>query len=47
MRLNAGELVELAGVKNSNDYWSYSRSLDSASRVVGMGLRLMDVFSFV
>jgi hypothetical protein len=47
MRLNTGELVELAGVKNSNDYWRHLRSLDSASRVVGMGLRLKDVSSFV
>jgi hypothetical protein len=47
MRLNAGELVELAGVKDFNDYWRHSQSLDLASRVVGMGLRLKDVFSFV
>jgi hypothetical protein len=47
IRLNIGELVELAGVKNFNDYGRHSRSLDSASRVVGMGLRLKDVFSFV
>jgi hypothetical protein len=47
MRLNTGELVELAGVKNSNDYWRHSRSLDLASRVVGMGLKLKDVFSFL
>jgi hypothetical protein len=30
-----------------NDYWRHSRSLDLASRVVGMGLRLKDVFFFV
>jgi hypothetical protein len=47
MRLNADELVELAGVKDSNDYWRHSRSLDLTSRVVGMGLRLKNVFSFV
>jgi hypothetical protein len=47
MRLNTGELVELAGVKNSNDYWGHSQSLDSASRVASMGLRLNDVVSFV
>jgi hypothetical protein len=47
MRLNTGELVELAGIKNSNDYWRHSRSLDSTSRVVDIGLRLKDVFSFV
>jgi hypothetical protein len=47
MRLNIGELVELARVKNSNDYWRHSRRLDSASCVVGMGLKLKDVFSFV
>jgi hypothetical protein len=47
MRLNAGELVEQAGVKDSNDYWKHSQSLDLASRVVGMGLRLKDIFSFV
>jgi hypothetical protein len=47
MRLNAGELVELAGVKDFNDYPRHSRSLDLASRVVGMGLRLKNVFSFV
>jgi hypothetical protein len=47
MRLNAGELVELAGVKDFNDYWRHLRSLDLASRVVGMGVRLKDVFSFV
>jgi hypothetical protein len=47
MRLNAGELVELAGVKDPNNYLRHSRSLDLASRVVGMGLRLKDVFSFV
>jgi hypothetical protein len=40
MRLDTGDLVELAGVKNSNDYWRHSRSLDSASRVVGIDLRL-------
>jgi hypothetical protein len=47
MRLNAGELVELAEVKDSNDYWRHSRNLDLASRVVGMGFRLKNVFSFV
>jgi hypothetical protein len=47
MRLDTGELVELAGVKYSNDYWRYSRSLDSASRVVGMDSRLKDVFSCI
>jgi hypothetical protein len=47
MRLNAGELVELAGVKVSNDYWRHSQSLDLASRVVGMDLKLKNVFSFV
>jgi hypothetical protein len=44
MRLNAGELVELAKVKDSNDYWRHSRSLDLASRLVGMGFRLKNVF---
>jgi hypothetical protein len=47
MRVNAGELVELAGVKDSNNYWRHSQSLDLPSRVVGMGLRLKDVISFV
>jgi hypothetical protein len=47
MWLNVGELVELAEVKDSNDYWRHSQSLDLASRVVGMGLRLKNVFSFV
>jgi hypothetical protein len=45
MRLDIGELVELAGVKDSNDYWRHSHSLDSASRVAGIDLRLKDVFS--
>jgi hypothetical protein len=47
MRLYAGELVKLAGVKDSNEYWRHSQSLDLASRVVGMGLRLKNVFFFV
>jgi hypothetical protein len=47
MRLDTGDLVELAGVKDSNDYWRHSRSLDSASRVVGIDLRLKDVFCCV
>jgi hypothetical protein len=44
MGLNAGELVELARVKDSNNYWRHSQSLDLASRVVGMGLKLKNVF---
>jgi hypothetical protein len=47
MRLDTGELVELARVKNSNDYWGHSQSLDSASCVVGMDLRLKGIFSCV
>jgi hypothetical protein len=47
MRLNAGELVELAGVKDFNNYWRHSQSLDLTSCVVGMGLRLKNIFLFV
>jgi hypothetical protein len=47
MRLDIGEFVELAGVKNPIDFWRHSQSLDSTSRVVGIDLRLKDIFSCV
>jgi hypothetical protein len=47
MRLDTGKLIEQAGVKNSNVYWRHSRSMDSASCVIGIDLRLKDVFSCV